>query len=174
MPSEQALKQKQQLVTELTEKIKGATAGVLVDYKGISVAEDTAMRKEMREAGIDYFVMKNTMLRFAFKECGYDALNDYLEGTTAIALSTDDVVAPAKLVSKYVKELAENTDFAVKAGFMEGKVIDAATVAELGNLPAREQLLGMLVSVLVAPMRGLAVAVNAIADQNGEEAPAAE
>ena len=165
MPSEKILQTKQQLVAELTEKIKGAVAGVIVDYKGINVEQDTKMRKELREAGVEYFVVKNTMLRFAINACGYEALDEHLEGTTAIAMSTEDVVAPAKVISKYVKELGDTTDFAVKGGFMEGNVIDAATVKELGNLPTKEQLVGQLLSVLVAPVRGLAVALNAIAEK---------
>lgn len=165
MPSEKILQTKQQLVADLAEKLKAAAAGVIVNYKGINVEQDTKMRKDLREAGIEYFVIKNTLLRFAVKECGFDALEDQLEGTTAIALSNDDVVAPAKVITKYVKELKDNTEFAVKGGFMEGKVIDAATVSELGSLPTREQLMGQLVSVLVGPMRGLAVALNAIAEK---------
>lgn len=165
MPSEKSLKTKQQLVSELAEKLKGSVSGVLVDYKGINVEQDTKMRKELRESGVDYFVIKNTMLRFAVKECGYDALEEHLSGTTAIALSSDDVVAPAKVITKYAKELKENTSFAVKGGFMEGKVIDVTTVNELGSLPSKEQLMGQLVSVLVGPMRGLAVALNAIAEK---------
>ncbi len=169
MPTEKVLEQKKAYVAELTEKIQGSVAGVLVDYRGINVQQDTAMRKEFREAGVDYFVVKNTMLRRAAEQVGYEDFYPFLEGTTALAISKDDPIAPARIVSKYVKELKDDTDFSIKIGFMEGKVIDAATVAEIGSLPSREQMMGQLVSVLVAPMRGLAVALNAIAEQKDAE-----
>ena len=165
MPSEKVLQNKKELVAQLTEKLKNAVAGVVIDYKGINVEQDTKMRKDLREAGVEYFVVKNTMLRFAAKEVGFDEFIPHLEGTTAIAISNDDVIAPAKVISKYAKELKDDTDFAVKVGFMDGKVIDAATVSELGNLPSKEQLVGQLLSVLIAPVRGMAVALNAIAEQ---------
>ena len=144
MPSEKVLQSKKELVAQLTEKLKNAVAGVVIDYKGINVEQDTKMRKDLREAGVEYFVVKNTMLRFAAKEVGFDEFIPHLEGTTAIAISNDDVIAPAKVISKYAKELKDDTDFAVKVGFMDGKVIDAATVSELGNLPSKEQLVGQL------------------------------
>lgn len=170
MPSEKILQKKQQQVVELTEKMKAAAAGVLVDYKGISVADDTKLRRELREAGVEYQVVKNTLLRFAVKEIGYEALDSVLEGSTAIALSAEDQTAAAKILTKY----AESTKgkFTVKAGFVDGGVIDAAKVAELGKLPNREGLLSMLCSALQGNIRGLAVALNAIAEKNGESAPA--
>lgn len=173
MPSEKVLEQKKQAVVQLTEKMKSAVAGVLVDYKGISVADDTKLRKELREAGVDYAVVKNSLLRFAAKEVGYDALDSVLEGTTAIAMSHDDQVAAAKILTKYADEHKDS--FSIKAGFVDGGVIDAAKVNELGKLPNREALLSMLCSALQGNIRGLAVALNAIAEKNGEEAaPAAE
>ena len=172
MPSEKILSQKKETVAELTSKMKKAVAGVVVDYKGITVADDTKLRKELREAGIDYAVVKNTMLRFAAKEVGYEALNDVLEGTTALAISDSDQVAAAKILTKYAE--GSKGKFVVKAGFVDGGVIDAAKVAELGCLPCREGLLSMLCSALQGNIRGLAVALNAIAEKNGEGAPAAE
>lgn len=163
MPSEKILSQKQQYVAELAEQLKNATAGVIIDYKGITVAEDTEFRKEMREAGVKYTVVKNTMLRLAAKEAGLEGLCEVLEGTTALAISNDDAVAPAKIVSKYADKLKKKVT--VKIGFMDGAVLDAAKVTELGKLPSKEQLVGQLVSVLVAPMRGMAVALNAIAEK---------
>ena len=164
MPSEKNLQSKKQFVAELTEKIKGSVAGVLIDYKGINVEQDTKLRKEMREADVEYFVVKNTMLRFACKEVGYN-FDAHLEGTTALALSKEDPIAAAKVLSKYAKELKDTTQFSIKAGFMDGKPVDAATVVEIGSFPSKDQLVGQLLSVLVAPMRGLAVALNAIAEQ---------
>lgn len=170
MPSEKVLEQKKQTVAQLTEKLKGAAAGVLVDYKGINVADDTKLRKELREAGVEYGVVKNTILRFASKEVGYGDLDSVLEGTTALAISEKDQIAAAKILTKYAD--AHKDSFKIKAGFVDGGVIDAAKVIELGKLPSREDLLSMLCSALQGNIRGLAVALNAIAEKDGE--PAAE
>ncbi len=172
LPSEKILQQKKEEVAQLTAKMKSAAAGVLVDYKGINVASDTKLRKELREAGIEYAVVKNTMLRFAAKEAGYGTLDSVLEGTTAIALSEKDQIAAAKILTKYAED--SKGKFTVKAGFVDGGVIDAAKVAELGKLPNREGLLSMLCSALQGNIRGLAVALNAIAEKNGDAAPSAE
>ena len=166
MPSEKILQRKKDEVVALTEKLKAATAGVLVDYKGITVADDTKLRKELREAGVEYSIVKNTMLRFAAKQVGYEALDSVLEGPTALAVSKDDPVAAAKILTKYAEDHKDK--FTVKAGFVDGGVIDAAKVAELGTL------LSMLCSALQGNIRGLAVAINAIAEKNGEGAPAEE
>lgn len=170
MPSTKVLEQKQQSVTDLTQKLKDATAGVLIDYKGISVADDTALRKEFREANVEYTVVKNTMLRFASKNVGLDDLNNYLEGSTAIALCNDDAVAPAKIAAKYSDKL--KTVFNIKAGFMDGDILDAEKVIAVGKLPSKEQLIGQLLSVLTADLRGMAVALNAIAEKEPANAEA--
>ncbi|MDE5853295.1 MAG: 50S ribosomal protein L10, partial [Oscillospiraceae bacterium] len=169
MPSERSLKAKQQFVSELVDKIKSSNVGILVSYKGINVENDTKLRREMREAGVNYFVVKNTMLRFASKEVGYD-FDEKLTGTTALALSPEDPVSVAKILTKYAKELGENTEFALKTGFLDGKIIDVDTIVEIGSLPSKEQLIGQLLSVLVAPIRGLAVALNAVAEKDPEDA----
>lgn len=163
LPSSEILKQKEQFVAELSEKLKNATAGVLIDYKGINVADDTALRKEFREAGVHYTVVKNTMLRFAANNAGLEGLSSALSGTTAIALSDEDPVAPAKVAAKYSDKIKEG--FEIKAGFMDGEILDAAKVTELGKLPNKEQLIGQLLSVITGNIRGLAVALNAIAEQ---------
>lgn len=165
LPTEAVLKKKKEFVKELTAKMKESSAGVLVDYRGINVEQDTKMRRELREANVEYFVVKNTMLRFACKELGFEGLEEHLEGTTALAISKEDTVAPAKILSKYQKDLEEETDFKIKAGFVDGKVVDKATIMELGSLPSKEQLVGQLLSVLVAPIRGLAVSLHAVAEQ---------
>ena len=173
MPSEKILKEKQELVAALTEDLKSATSAVLVDYKGISVADDTKMRRDLRAAGINYRVIKNTLLRLAAQNAGYPELGMVLSGTTALALS-DDAVAPAKLLNRYAE--ASRGKFTIKAGFVEGKIIDAEGVIELAKLPDRDQLVAMalgglnapitsFVSVLNANIRGLAVALNAVAEQ---------
>lgn len=163
MPSQVILEKKQQLVAELTDKIKGAAAGVLIDYKGISVADDTALRKEFREAGVEYAVIKNSMLRFAANAAGLEGLDEVLNGTTALAYSETDAVSPAKVAVKYADKL--KNIFNIKAGFMDGAVLSAEEATALGKLPSKEQLIGQLLSVLTGNVRGLAVALNAIAEQ---------
>ncbi len=163
LPSQKVLSQKQQFVADLAEKLKGAKAGVIVDYKGISVADDTQLRRDLREANVEYFVVKNTLLKLAAKEAGIDGLNSYLEGTTALALSTEDQIAPAKVLGKYDEKM--KNIFNIKAGFMDGEVLDGPKVIALGKLPSKEQLVGQLLSVMIAPIRGLAVALNAIAEK---------
>ena len=170
MPSASILESKQQIVADLTEKLKNASAGVIVDYQGITVAKDTALRKECREAGVEYTVIKNSMLRFAAKNAGLDDLIPSLEGTTAIAISNDDVIAPAKIITKYADDIKDY--FNIKVGFMDGKVMDVNEVNALGKLPSKEQLIGQLLSVLTGNVRGLAVALNAIAEKNGESVEA--
>ena len=166
MASEKILQEKQAYVAELTEKLNGAVAGVLVDYSGITVADDTVLRRQLREAGVEYAVVKNTMLKRAAEGANLNGLDDVLNGTTALALS-NDYVAAAKILCKYAED---NKNFTVKAGFMDGEVIGADKVIELSKLPSKEGLLSMLLSVLNGPIRGLAVALNAIA----EKEPAAE
>ncbi len=172
MPSEKVLQEKQAVVAELADRIKGAVAGVVVDYSGITVADDTALRRELRAAGVNYSVVKNTLLKRAAAAADLTGLDDVLEGTTALAVS-DDYVAAAKILCKY----AEGKDnFKVKAGFMDGEVIGADKVIELSKLPSKEGLLSMLLSVLNGPIRGLAVALNAIAEKEpgAEEAAPVE
>ena len=164
MPSEKILLAKQQRVAELVEKLKGSAAGVLVDYKGITVEEDTKLRKELREAGVEYFVEKNTMLRFAMKECGLDGLTDVLEGTTAIALSTDDQTAPARVLGKF-SEACNGEKFNLKAGFIGEEIYDAAGVTALSKIPSRDVLLAQLVGSLQGPMQKLAATIQAIIDK---------
>lgn len=175
MPSEKVLQQKQQLVAELTDKLSNAVAGVIVDYRGINVADDTKLRKELREAGVDYFVVKNTMLRFAAEKAGLEDINSVLEGTTAIALS-EDPVAAAKILCKFAKE-TENDSFAVKSGFVDGKVLSVAEIEELAKLPSKEVLVAKVLgglngpisgfaNVLSANIRGLVIALNQIAQKS--------
>ncbi|MDY4192222.1 MAG: 50S ribosomal protein L10 [Oscillospiraceae bacterium] len=170
MPSEKVLKDKQQVVADLKSKLEGAVAGVLVDYKGITVANDTKLRRELREANVEYSVVKNTLLRFAMKGVGYEELCGVLENTTALAISHDDPVAAAKILAKYAEE--SKGSFSLKAGFVEGKTLDQAGVSALAKLPSKEQLLVQLLSVLNGNIRGLAVALNAIAEKQTEQASA--
>ena len=179
MPNAKILSEKQAIVAELTEKFQNAAGGVIVDYKGLTVEEDTALRVEMRKNGVDYFVMKNTLARFAVKNAGMEELTDVLKGTTSIALCNDDPVAAARVVSEFSKKMAAQEKFTVKAGFVDGKVIDPAGVKALADLPSREVLVATVLGTLIAPIRGLATVLDAnisglarvmqaIADQKGE------
>lgn len=170
MPSEKILKEKQEFVAQLKEKIDGSVAGVLVDYKGINVANDTALRKELREAGVEYRVIKNTMLHLAFQGTPYEELSGVLSNTTAFAVSSEDPIAAAKILNKYAE--SSKGQFTLKAGYMEGKVLDEAGVKAVASLPGRTELLCMLLSALNGNLRGLAVALNAIAEKQTEAAGA--
>lgn len=172
MANEKVLQEKQARVDALAEKLGSAAAGVIVEYKGINVEDDTKLRRRLREAGVEYTVVKNSILGRAAEKAGFEGLEDVLKGTTALAISAEDQVAAAKILCEQAKD-SEN--FNVKAGFLDGAVIDVARVNELAKLPSREGLISMLMSVLNGPIRGLAVALNAIAEKGeGEEAPAAE
>ncbi len=175
MPSAKVLEQKKQIVAELAEQMKNASSGVLVDYKGITVADDTQLRAEMRKNNVDYRVIKNTLIRFAAKEAGLEGLDAVLEGTTALAMSADDVIAPAKVVAEYAKK--NEAIYNIKAGFMDGKIVSVEEIMEIANLPSKEILLGRLVGGLQGPIFGLALVLKAIAEKGGEadaSAPAAE
>ena len=169
MPSEKVLLEKQALVADLTEKLNGAAAGVVVDYSGITVADDTVLRRKLREAGVDYAVVKNTLLGRAADNAGYGDLKSVLEGATAIAISKDDALAPAKVLCEYAEK---HDNFKIKAGIFEGKVVDAATVTDLSKVPPREVLLSMFLGGLTATIGNLARALNAVAEKQGADAPA--
>ena len=167
MASELILKQKQELVASLTEKLQNAVAGVVVDYKGINVEDDTKLRRELREAGIEYFVVKNTMLRRAAANVGMSELDAVLEGSTALAISNDDHTAAARILTKYAET---SKTFTVKAGFLDGEVINAAKVEELGKIPSKDIMVAITLGTLLAPISGLARVLNAIAEKQGAEA----
>ena len=170
MPNEKVLLEKQQYVAELKDKLTNAAAGVLVDYKGITVADDTKLRKELREAGVEYRVVKNTMLRLALKDTPYEEISNVLENTTAIAISNDDPIVAAKSICKYIE--GAKSSYAVKAGLAEGKPMEKEGVETLSKLPNKEGLVSMLLSVLTGNLRGLAVAIKAIGEKKEEEAGA--
>ena len=171
MASEKILELKKQQVAEVTDWFKGSIAGVVVDYKGISVEDDTKLRKELREANVRYVVLKNTILRRAAENAELGELNDVFKGTTAVAFSEDDYTAAARILGNYAKKV---DSFSIKGGFMDGAVVDLATVEKLATLPTRDVLLSMLCNVLNAPIAKLARAVQAVVDKGEEAAPAAE
>ena len=169
MPSNAILAQKQQVVADLAEKIKNSSAGVLVSYQGITVEDDTKMRKALREAGVTYIVRKNSLTDRACKEAGYD-LSEHLKGMTSIAISNDPIVA-----AKILKEYADKVEsFNILAGYLDGKTIDAATVNELATIPPKEVLIGKLLGSLQSSLYGLAYVLQAKIDKEtaGEEAAA--
>ena len=167
MPNAIVLEQKQQIVKELSESIANSVAGVIVDYKGISVADDTVLRKELREAGIDYRVVKNTLLGRAIEGTELESIKGVLEGTTAIAISAEDHVAAARILNKFADA---HDNFKIKAGYLDGKEIDLDTIKSLAKLPSREVLLATVVGAFQAPIAAFARAVQAIVDKNGEAA----
>ena len=169
MPSQNILELKQQQVAEIKANVEAACAGVLVDYSGISVADDTKLRKELREAGVNYTVVKNTLLRKAVEGTDLSELDPFLNGTTALAVSNDDHVAAARILCKFAES---HENFKVKTGFLDGKVVDVETITSLAKLPSKEVLLATVLSAFQAPIAAFARAVQAIVDKDG--APAEE
>ena len=171
MPSKVILEQKQKQVAELAEQIKNSVSGVLVNYQGITVEDDTAMRKALREAGVRYSVVKNTMTGRACDMVGYGDMKQYLSGMTAIAISTEDAVAPAKVLKKFADKVES---FQILAGYLDGAVIDAKTVEALADIPSKEVLVAKFLGSIQSPLYGLAYALQGIIDKQEEAAPAAE
>ena len=169
MPSVQVLEQKKQVVADLVERLNGSCAGVIVDYKGINVEDDTKLRKELREAGVSYTVVKNTLLKRAIAETELNGLDSVLEGTTALATSADDYVAAARILCKFADT---HKNFEVKNGFIDKEVIDVAKITGLAKLPSREILLANVLGAFQAPISAFARAIQAIVDKDGEAAPA--
>ena len=172
MPNAKVLTEKQAIVEALTAKVQKATAGVIVDYKGITVEEDTKLRRECRESGVEYTVVKNTLLRFAFNTLGLTELDGLLNGTTSLALC-DDPVAPARVMSNYAKKLEGK--FEIKGGFMDGKPVSLDTIKSLAAIPALPILQAQVLGTMLAPITALAVVLKQIAEKDGEvvAAPAA-
>ena len=171
MPSKVILEQKQKAVAELAEQLKNSVSGVLVNYQGITVEDDTAMRKALREAGVRYTVVKNTLTGRACDMVGYGDMKQYLNGMTAIAISETDAVAPAKILKKYADKVES---FNILAGYLDGAVIDAATVNEVAEIPSKETLIAKFLGSIQSPVYGLAYALQAIVDKQDEATPAAE
>ena len=160
---------KKPIVEEISANIKDAQSVVIVDHRGLTVAEDTELRKQLREAGITYKVYKNTMMNFAFKGTDCEGLTEYLEGPSAIAISKDDATAPARILCKFAKTAKA---LEIKGGIVEGTVYDSKGIEAISNVPSREELLGKLLGSIQSPITNLARVLNQIAEQQG--APAAE
>lgn len=170
MPNAKVLSEKQAIVAALTEKLQGACAGVLVDYSGITVAEDTEMRAKLRAENVEYSVIKNTLLRFAAQNAGYGELDEILNGTTSLATSSDDPIAPARIINEYAKKLVNR--FEIKGGFMDGRVVSVDEIKALAEIPPLPVLRAQVLGTMLAPITSLAIVLKAIAEKNG--APAEE
>ncbi len=171
MPSEKVLSQKQQAVAELTEKLQKASSGVIVNYAGITVADDTALRAALRKAGVEYAVIKNTLTGRACENAGYGDLKKVLEGMTAVAIGMDDPVAPAKILKEYADKVET---FELKGGFVDGEILDVKGVEALAAIPPKPVLVGKMLGSIQGPLYGLAYVLQAKIDKEngGAEAPA--
>jgi large subunit ribosomal protein L10 len=161
-----AIELKKQIVAEIAEKFRASKSTVIVDYRGLNVAEITELRKRLREAGVEFKVYKNTLTRRALAEVGLEGLNDVFTGPNAIAFSNEDVVAPAKILSEFAKD---HEALEIKAGVIEGNIATIEEINALAKLPSREGLLSMLLSVLQAPIRNFALVTKAVADKKEEQ-----
>ena len=167
MASEKILQTKQQFVDDLAAKLEAAAGGVIVDYRGITVADDTILRKQLREAGIEYFVVKNTLLKRAAEKAGITGLDEHLEGTTAIAISNDDIIAAPKIL---FEQSEKNADvFNIKCGFIGKEANTTEVVREYAKLPSKEVLVSKLLFMLQSPMQRLAIAASEIAKKKESE-----
>ena len=172
MPNAKVLSEKQAIVAALTEQLKNASSGVLVDYKGITVAEDTALRAELRKNDVEYSVVKNTLVRFALEGADLKELDGVLHGTTSLAISNSDPIAPMRVVNQFAKKLGDNK-FNIKAGFMEGKVLSLPEIMALAELPGKEALQAQVLGTMLAPITSLAIVIKAIAEKGGATVEAA-
>jgi large subunit ribosomal protein L10 len=161
-----AIELKKQVVAEIADKFRASKSTIIVDYRGLNVAEVTELRKQLREAGVEFKVYKNTLTRRALAEVGLEGLDEVLTGPNAIAFSNDDVVAPAKILNEFAKT---HEALEIKAGIIEGNVATVEEVKALANLPSREGLLSMLLSVLQAPIRNFALVTKAVAEKKEEQ-----
>ncbi|MGN1408690.1 MAG: 50S ribosomal protein L10 [Eubacteriales bacterium] len=172
MPSEKILEQKKAVVEALADKLSHAASGVLVKYEGITVEQDTSLRKALREAGVEYSVIKNTLIGKACDKVGFEALKPQLEGMNAIAISANDPIAPAKILKEYAEKIET---FEIRGGILDGAVVDAATVNELADIPPKEVLIAKLLGSMQSPLYKFAYVLQAIVDKDSEgEAPAEE
>ena len=180
MPNAKVLSEKQAIVEALTERLQGASAGIVIDYKGITVAEDTQLRANMRKEEVEYSVVKNTLLRFAAKNVGLDELDSVLNGTTSLATTSADPIAPFRIVKEFTSKLPKDSNkFVVKAAFMDGKMLSESEFSEIAALPSKAALYGKVLGTMLEPITSLAVVLGQILEQKGgsletESAEAAE
>lgn len=173
MPNAKVLSEKQAIVAELVDRFKSSNAGVFVDYKGITVAQDSELRGELRKNGVEYTVIKNTLCRRAIEEVGLSAIDPILNGTTSLATSTADPIAPFRVIGEFAKKMGEDK-FNVKAGYMDGKVLSLSEITEIAALPSKEALYSIVLGTMLAPITSLAVVLGQIVEQKGGSVAAAE
>lgn len=172
MPNAKVLESKKAAVEALAEKLQNATAAVFVDYKGINVAQDTELRNQFRAAGVEYTVVKNTLTRFAANKVGYTEFDELLNGTTSMACTTGDPIAPARIVSEFAKK---NKDIVtIKGGMVEGKVLSVDELKAFGELPSKDALVAQVLGTFLAPISSLAFVLDQICQQKGGAAETAE
>ena len=171
MPSNAVLEAKKAKVDQLTELLKNSVAGVLVDYKGITVEDDTKLRKELRESGVKYTVVKNTLIKRAAEQAELNGIEDVLNGTSAIATSDEDYVAAARILQKFADK---HENFTVKTGYLDNEVISLEKIKSLAKLPSRDILLATVCNAFNAPIAAFARVIQAVVDKGGEAAPAEE
>lgn len=166
MPSQSVLEAKQAIVAELAERLKNSVMGVVVNYKGINVEDDTKLRKELRENNVKYTVVKNTLLKRANEQVGLSDMDNVLEGTTALATSDDDYAAAARILANFAKK---HDFFEIKAGFMDGEVVELSVIDQLAKLPTRDVLLANVLGAFQAPISAFARVMQAVVDEGGFE-----
>lgn len=182
MPNAKILSEKQAIVEALATRLQGASAGVLVDYRGITVAEDTQLRRDLSQSSVEYSVVKNTLTRFALDKAGLSGLDNVLNGTTSMATSATDPIAPIRIISEYSKKMGDR--FNIKAAFMDGQVLSQQEIDEIAQLPSKDALYARVLGTMLAPITSLAVVLGQIVEKSGgsvesaaeeaAEAPAAE
>lgn len=165
MPNAKVLSEKQAVVEALSKRMQSCSAGVLVDYKGINVEEDTALRRELRKNGVEYSVVKNTLMRFAVDKAGFKELDPVLQGTTSLATTEGDPIAPVRILSEYAKKLGNR--FEIKAGFMEGRILSMDELSSIAALPGKDALYAKVLGTMLAPITSLAVCLGQILEQKG-------
>ena len=176
MPNAKVLSEKQAIVEALAERIKASESGLLIDYKGITVAQDTALRAEFRKEEVEYTVIKNTLARFALDKVGLEGLDSVLNGTTSFASTTKDPIAPFRIVKNFTDNKDNEGVLTVKAAYMDGKILDESEIAQMSSLPSKDALYSQVFGTMLAPITSLAVVLNQIAEKLGGGAaePAAE
>ena len=172
MPNAKVLSEKKAIVEALAERFQSANAGVFVDYRGITVAEDTALRRELVAEGVEYSVVKNTLVRFALDKAGLSGLDEVLNGTTSLATTAGDPIAPIRIINENAKKLGDR--FNIKAAFMDGKILSAQEIEEIAALPGKDALYAKVLGTMLAPITSLAVCLGQILEQKGGSVESAE
>lgn len=172
MPNARILSEKQAIVESLAERLSKASAGVLVDYRGITVAEDTQLRRELSQGEVEYSVVKNTLTKFAMDKAGLSGLDHVLNGTTSLATGAGDPIAPIRIINEYSKKMGDR--FNIKAAFMDGQVLSEQEIEEIAQLPNKDALYARVLGTMLAPITSLAVVLGQIVEKNGGSVESAE